>query len=107
MLDRITITAPKTRRTRSGVAWSALVCLDGNFIAFVENDGNGGCCTFIPYGSTTHRTMRAFISDANHAANEAIGGRPSSEAFENLLACMKMGTTALQAVPIWKAALAA
>ena len=105
MLNRITLRGIVTRNTRDGVSWSGSVYLDETRVAYVENGGRGGCCSFHPVGGD-FAGMRTFLNEATLASNVALGGRPSPEAFENLLSCTAKGMTVAQAVPVWKALMA-
>lgn len=107
LLPRVTLKGLKAHRTRNGVAWTATVCLDGKRLLGVENDGNGGCSHFFPLPGGNHRDVWDFVKQADDEAAEALGAEHSSECFANLLSCMEKGMTALDAVPVWKAALAA
>ena len=104
MLDRITIQNLRTLSTQGGVAWSAIVLLDGQPKALIQNRGDGECSNFYPVDGD-YKAMRAFVQEANEAAKAALG-RKSSEVFENLLSATTEGMTVAQAVNVWKAALA-
>lgn len=107
LLPRVTLKGLKAHKTSNGVSWAATVCLDGKRLMRVENAGNGGGSRFSPLPGGNHRDVWDFVKQADEEAAEALGVSEVSECFENLLACMNPGMTAFDAVPIWKAAIAA
>lgn len=98
MLERLTMTALKTMKTRHGVAWTATLKLDGKPLAVVEDAGRGGCLNYMP----TQGTMRDFypvLKQLQDAAAEATG--LPFEALDMVMACMdpKLTPNAAAAVP--------
>lgn len=106
MLDRLTLTNLKELQTRTGVAFTATLRLDGEAIATVENKGDGGCNTYYATGKETAaiRLNNTKVRELEKAAAAAIGRQ--YEALDFLLCFMNSPTvTADQVVAAAKAEL--
>jgi hypothetical protein len=98
VLERLTMAALKTLKTRNGVAWTATLKLDGKPFAAVEDAGRGGCLSYMPKQGTM-RDFLPVLKQLQEAATEATGLK--YEALDMVLCCMDPKTpNAADAVPI-------
>jgi len=67
--DRVRVTSLHQLPTHDGVAYTAELALDGQFVGTIENDGNGGATTYHAVNSSAFnwRHLREFVHGSRRA----------------------------------------
>ena len=104
LLRRVTLRDLVTREIRTGIYWSALLCIDGAAALRVTQDGRGGCNVYDPPSGTDYAAAGRVRADLD-AACEALG-LGAFEPLSTLTAGMVDGDCAFDTLPATRAYLA-
>lgn len=90
LLERVSMSNLTCHEHSRGIAWRALLTLDGNTIAHVEQQGNGGCNTY-------DTADPALLGRVHAAAALLLAEHAGTEALDSMTATMEDGMDGLQA----------